>query len=237
MSALRRHALVLLVVLAACERAPEPAAPPRLVVAEPAHDFGQVPQGQPIEHVFELANGGGAPLTLIDLRTACDCTATLEGEHDLPAGAHASLRLRCDTGTTSGPQRRTVTVYSNDPEHRALLLVVTGNVALVAAADPPRVYLGTVAAGSDARTVALRAGNDGVRFIAVEGGAPQLRAQLVDVDTGRALAIAIASDAPLGPFQTVLRVLTTTPSRPAIEIPVAGIVAAPTTPTAGGSAP
>jgi hypothetical protein len=231
-------ALLIAIALVACGRAPEPAAPPRLVVDAPAHDFGQLPQGVPIEHVFDLANGGGAPLTLVDLRAACDCTATLDGPHDLPAGAHAALRLRCDTTSAPGPQRRTVTVYSNDPEHRALVLVVTGTVALVAAADPPRVYLGTVAAGSEAvRQVALRAGNDGIRFAAVEGGAPQLRARLADVEGGRALVLDVPDGAPLGPFQTVLRVHTTSAARPAIEIPVAGTIAPPTTPPAGGSAP
>src|SRR5438128_2353786 len=65
----------LLLALPGCGGAPEPAAPPRLSVAEPAHDFGQLPQGVPIEHEFDLVNAGGAPLTLIDLRTACDCAA------------------------------------------------------------------------------------------------------------------------------------------------------------------
>lgn len=229
---------VLLSLLAACGRPPEPVTPPRLTAAETAHDFGQVQQGAPVEHVFDLGNGGGMPLTLIDLRTACDCTATIEGPRDLPPGAHAAVRLRCDTSAAPGPQRRTVTVYSNDPERRALLLALTGTVALVAAADPPRVYLGPVAAGSDAvRVVALRAGNNGVRFLGVEGGAPQLRPHLEDVDDGRALVLDTAATAPLGPFQTVLRVLTTSPARPVIEIPVAGTIDAAPTRAATGTAP
>lgn len=236
-SAARWLALALLAAMA-CGRARAPAAPPRLVVDAPTRDFGQLPQGVPIEQVFDLANGGGAPLTLIDLRTACDCAATIAGPHDLPAGAHVALRLRCDTASAPGPQRRTVTVYSNDPDHRALVLAVTGTVALIAAADPPRVYLGTVAAGSEAvRQIALRAGNDGIRFVAVEGGAPRLRARLVAGEDGPALVLDTAADAPPGPFQTVLRVLTTSAARPAIEIPVAGTIAAPTPLGAGGSAP
>jgi hypothetical protein len=207
-----------------------------VTVAEATHDFGQVPQGAPIEYRFDVSNGGGAPLTLIDLRTACDCTAAIEGPRDLPAGAHAAVRLRCDTSTTPGPQRRTVTVYSNDPEHRALLLVLTGNVALIAAAEPPRVYLGPVAPGTNAaRVVALRAGNDGVRFLGVEGGAPQLRPHLEDLDGARVLIVDTAPDAPLGPFNTALRVLTTSPARPVIEIPIAGTIGAATTPTAGSA--
>ncbi len=226
------------IALAGCGPAPEPVAPPRLVVAAPAFDFGQVPQGVPIEHVFDLSNEGGAPLTIIDLRTACDCAATLDGPHDLPAGARAALHLRCATDTTPGPQRRTVTLYSNDPEHRALVLVVTGTVALEAAADPPRVYLGAVPAGGEAvRVVALRAGNDGVRFVGADGGAPQLRARVQDVEDGRALVLDTAADAPPGPFQTVVRVHTTSARRPVIEVPIAGTIAMATTPAATGSVP
>lgn len=212
--------------------------PPRLVVADPVHDFGQVPQGAPVEFAFEVTNGGGAPLTLVDLRTACDCTAAIEGPRDLPTGARAAVRLRCDTSSTPGPQRRTVTLYSNDPQHRAQLLVLTGTVALVAAAEPSRLYLGPVASGTDAaRIVTLRAGSDGVRFLGVEGGAPQLRPHLADVDGARVLVVDTAADAPPGPFTTVLRVLTTSPARPVIEIPVAGTIGAAPPQTATARTP
>ncbi|MFN8640399.1 MAG: DUF1573 domain-containing protein [Candidatus Binatia bacterium] len=201
---------LLALALIACGGGPEPAAPPHLAVGELSADFGQVPQGTPVEHVFALRNEGGAPLTLIDLRAGCDCTATLEGPHDLPPGGAAVVRLRCDTTSAPGPLRRTVTVGSNDPERRALVLALTGTVALVAAADPPRVYLGPVAPGTaGARAVALRAGDDNVRFLGVEGAAPPLRARLADVDGGRALLLDVAADAPAGPFQTVVRVHTT----------------------------
>jgi hypothetical protein len=233
----RRPPLALLAAfaLAACGRPPEPAAPPRLSVAEATHDVGQVPQGVPVEHAFALRNEGGAPLTLIELRAGCDCSAALEGDRDLPPGGQVTVRLRCDTSRTPGPQRRTLTVYSNDPEHRVVVLAVTGTVVLVAAAEPARVYLGPVVPGTGAaRVVALRAGDDGVRFGGVAGGAPQLRPRLADVDGVRALLLDVATDAPPGPFTTVVRVHTTSPARPVIEVPVAGIVVAPT-PGAGGS--
>ena len=230
-------ALLLAASLAGCGGAPAPAAPPRLSVGEATHDFGQVPQGAPVEYAFALHNDGGTPLTVVDLRTGCDCTATLEGPADLPPGGHAAVRLRCDTGSAPGALRRTVTVTSNDPERRAQVLALTGTVALIAAAEPPRVYLGPVAPGAEAaRSVALRAGNDGVRFVSVEGGAPQLRARLADGDGGRALVLDVAADAPAGPFQTVLRVHTTSPQRPVVEIPVAGRVTGPAG-AGGGDAP
>lgn len=228
MLAVRRLAPALLLgaALAACQDDRPPVAPPRLALVETAHDVGQVPQGTPIEHAFEISNAGGAPLTLIDLRAACDCSVALEGPQDLPPGGHAAVRLRCDTSGVAGPLRRTLTVYSNDPEQRAALLTLTGTVALEAVAEPARVYLGPQAPGRDAvRRVALRAGNDGVRFLSVSGGAPQLRTRLEDGAAGRELVIGIADDAPAGPFQTAVRIHTTSAARPLIEVAVAGIVA------------
>lgn len=234
MSARRFASLALLLGVAACREAPAPVTPPRLAVVAAAHDFGQVPQGTPIEHAFEVSNEGGAPLTLIDLRAACDCAVTLEGPPDLPPGGHAALRLRCDTTAVAGPLRRTVTVQTNDPERRTALLSVTGTVALEAVAEPARVYLGTLPPGTaDARRVALRAGNDGVRFLSVSGGAPQVRARLEDGDGGRVLVIATDDAAPPGPFQSAVRVHTTSAKRPLIEVAVAGIIAAPS--PAGGA--
>ena len=227
--AARRPAAALLLgaALAACQEGRPPVAPPHLVLVEAAHDVGQVPQGTPIEHAFEISNTGGAPLTLIDLRAGCDCAVTLEGPQDLPPGGHAALRLRCDTSGVAGPLRRTLTVYSNDPEQRAALLTVTGTVALEAVAEPRRVYLGPQPPGRDAvRRVALRAGNDGVRFLSVSGGAPQLRTRLEDGADGRELVISIDAGAPPGPFQTAVRIHTTSAARPLIEVPVAGIVTA-----------
>lgn len=204
-----------------------------MAVVESAHDFGQVPQGAAVEYAFEVSNEGGAPLTLVDLLVACDCTATLDGPADLPPGGHAALHLRCDTTTVAGSLRRTLTVHTNDPTQRAVVLTLAGSVALEAVAEPSRLYLGPQPPGRDAvRRVALRAGNDGVRFLSVAGGDPHLRVHLADGERGRELVIGTAAAAPLGPFQSVVRVHTTSAKRPVIEVGVAGIIAAP-----GGSAP
>lgn len=209
----------------ACEPAAPPSAPPQLRFAATEYDFGRVPQGAPIEHVFPFDNPGGATLSISQLRTACDCEATLTGGADVAPGGRAAVRLRCTTDAAPGAQRRTVTVYSNDPTQRAVLLALTGTVALEAAADPPRVYLGPVPAGAARlREVALRAGHDALRFVGASSGAPQLAVHLADGRSGRVLVIGTAAGAPPGPFTAVVRVHTTSPARPAVEIPVAGII-------------
>jgi len=116
-----RRALVLLlvaVVAAACRKAAEPAG---LSVRNPVgnrptfYDFGTVPYGRPVEHVFEIENGGAAPVTIRDLLPSCSCTSTrisfvakdgslVQGDPTsrervivLPAGAVADLVMRIDT--------------------------------------------------------------------------------------------------------------------------------------------
>ena len=221
-------ALALLLLVGCAGEPPAPVAPPHLAFAATAHDFGRVPQGAAVEHEFAFVNDGGATLSVTDLRTACDSEATLVGPGDLPPGGHGAVRARFDTNAAPGPQRRTVTVYSNDPTQRAVLLTLTGTVALEAAADPARVYLGPVPPGAERlREVALRAGNDALRFVGASSGAPQLSVRVVDGSDGRMLVIGTAADAPPGPFTAVVRVHTTSPSRPTVEVPVAGIVVPP----------
>jgi hypothetical protein len=220
---------VLLLLLVSCgrETAP-PVAPPHLAFAAPSYDFGRVPQGAPVEHDFAFVNDGGAPLSVTELRVACDATAVLVGPMELPPGGRGTVRARFDTTAAPGTQRRTVTVYSNDPQQRAVLLTLTGTVALEAAAEPAQVFLGTVPAGVEQiRAVALRAGNDGLRFLGASSAAPQLAVHVADGADGRELVIGTRPDAAPGPFTAVVRVHTTSPVRPMLDVPVAGIVAAP----------
>ncbi len=221
--------------LSACRGADSapPSAPPRLHVEQPAYDFGRLPQGAPIEHAFTVYNRGGAPLTIRTVRSACECEVTIEGASDVPPGASTAVRARCRTDASAGPQRRTVTVYSNDPDTPAALLLLTGTVALEAVAEPAQVYLGTVPPGASAvRQVALRSGSDNLRFVGARSDAAQLSVRLVDTPEGRALALGTAPDAAPGPFDAVVHVYTTAPTRPVVDVRVAGIIGPP---AAGGT--
>ena len=119
-----------------------------------------------------------------------------------------------------------------------MVLVVTGTVRARSGRRPAAVYLGPVPAGSEgARTVALRAGNDGVPLRQHRGRVAALRrAHRRRVENGPAMIIDVVPEAPLGPFQTVVRVHTTSRARPVVEVPITGTVTA-ASPPAAGSAP
>ncbi len=236
---LARGALISALLLSGCDQlgfdaAGAPAAPPKLVFAETTYDFGRVAQGTAVEHRFPFVNDGGAELTIMDLRAACDYEATLVGARDVAPRAAGAVQGRFDTDAVYGAQRRTITVYSNDPVRRAVLLTVTGEVVLDVVADPPQVYLGAVPPGTPLlRAVALRTGSDAVRIGLPQSDASQLALQLADAPDGAAaavLAIGTASAAPLGPFAAVVRVPTTSPRHPVLRIAVSGIIDAGASP-------
>ena len=53
----------------------EPMTGPKISFAEKSFDFGEITQGEKVEHVFEFENVGNEPLILSDVRTTCGCTA------------------------------------------------------------------------------------------------------------------------------------------------------------------
>lgn len=220
-----------------------PPEPPRLVFGERAHDVGPVPQGTVVEHRFPFRNQGGTELTIMNLRAACDCRATLVGPGDIAPEAAGAVQVRCDTDVVYGPLRRTVTVYSNDPAARAVMLTLTGEVALDVVADPAEVYLGVIPPDTRAlREIMIRSGSDGMRIGPASTDAPQLVLDLAaspaDIYSA-VLTVGTAPAAPLGPFTALIRVPTTSRAHPTLQIKVAGIVAtdAPTPRAPNGPPP
>jgi hypothetical protein len=229
--------IVFVLVLGACaEPDTAPLPPPKLAVAQPTYDFGHVLQGTPVEHQFAFTNQGGIELTIMNLRSAPDCAATLVGGGEIAPHASGGVQARFDTDLVHGPQRRTITVYSNDPTQSAVMLTLTGDVALEVAADPPQVYLGVVPPGIPLlREVAVRSGEEGVRIGLPETDAAQLALQLADgsdAETAAVVGIGTTRSAAPGPFTAIVRVPTSSPRHPVLRIAVTGIVAldAPTPP-------
>lgn len=45
-----------------------------LVLKEKSFDFGKIPQGRPVTHIFELVNKGTEPILLENVMASCGCT-------------------------------------------------------------------------------------------------------------------------------------------------------------------
>jgi hypothetical protein len=226
---LSRSAVILpILLLSACAREERRApTPPRIVFSATEHDFGPVEQGTRVRHTFRFVNQGEQDLSIGELRSACDCDAKSEGSRVVPPGSDGTINVEFNTEEVFGSQRRTVTVYANDPESMVTILTLTGDVILDVAADPPRLYVGRLLPGASfwREIAALVAAS--VEILSVETEGDRVSASsgpLADGRRGRRIQIAVASDAAAGPFQEAVVVRTSSARRPVVRIPVVGVV-------------
>ncbi|MTI19819.1 DUF1573 domain-containing protein, partial [Fulvivirga sp. RKSG066] len=62
-------------VLAQEQEATEVKSGPVMSFEEEKHDFGDIHQGDKVEHVFQFENTGNEPLIITNVQTTCGCTA------------------------------------------------------------------------------------------------------------------------------------------------------------------
>lgn len=99
--------------------------PDVLLLKEPKHDFGSIPQGRPATHVFEIVNTGTGPLVLENVQASCGCTTPEWSKEPIAAGATAVIKVGYNA-YGEGPFHKTVTIFYNS--HQTKTLTITGEV-------------------------------------------------------------------------------------------------------------
>jgi Protein of unknown function (DUF1573) len=91
-----------------------PAAGPRLMSDAPAHDFGRVPEGDALKHVFTLTNAGASPAHVTRVERSPSCAAATVPSSIAP-GASAAVEIDCASRGRPGKLADFVAVHSDDP--------------------------------------------------------------------------------------------------------------------------
>jgi len=104
----------------------------KIAFAERSFDFGEITQGDRVEHVFEFENIGNEPLILSDVRTTCGCTAPEWPREPIAPGQKSQVRVVFNSTGKMGMQNKVITVMSNAVNNPARVKIVTN----VLAADP-----------------------------------------------------------------------------------------------------
>lgn len=116
--------------------------PPRAVVeGDPVHDFGVMPQDDKGRHTWIVKNEGQGDLKLKGGHPACSCTvlSLAEGETKvLKPGESFSLEVEWETRMNRDRYEKQAAIYTNDPNHRELVFVVTGIVQPALVTIPPQ---------------------------------------------------------------------------------------------------
>ena len=90
-----------------------PADGPAITFEETSFDFGDIYQGDKVEHVFNLENTGTQPLIITNVQTTCGCTATEWPREPVLPGETASLKVNFDSAGKYGRQNKIISIISN----------------------------------------------------------------------------------------------------------------------------
>lgn len=107
------------------EEEDQPLTGAKIVFSGVSYDFGDIIQGDRVEHVFEFVNEGTEPLILSDVRTTCGCTVPEWPREPLAPGATASLKVVFNSTGKMGIQNKVITVMSNATNSPARVKIVT----------------------------------------------------------------------------------------------------------------
>jgi hypothetical protein len=207
---------------------------PKAEVAGKVYDFGSVLNAVPIAHVFKIHNAGSGTLVIGGVQTSCGCTAAKPTKSQLPPGEDSDVAVTFDTRFDKGPATRTITVYTNDPAAKSIVLTIKGDVKVQVEAAPAQVAFGDVKHGTDqTRQVLLNdllAGTDPAKapqefkVQSITNASPNIKvaeASRTDGKAGGALTVTLLPTMPIGAFDDTIKVTT---SRAPVDITVFGNV-------------
>ena len=106
-----------------------------LVLKEEVYDFGKIPQGKPVHHVFTVTNSGKVPLKLANVQASCGCTTPeWDKENPIPAGEDGKITVGYNAAS-EGAFNKTITITYNETQTRQL--IIKGEVWKTPAASAP----------------------------------------------------------------------------------------------------
>jgi hypothetical protein len=77
-------------------------------------DFGDVPQGDKVEHTFKFKNAGNEPLIITNVQVTCGCTTPKGWARDpIAPGQSGEITIAFNSLGKFGKQNKVVTVVSN----------------------------------------------------------------------------------------------------------------------------
>ncbi|MCU0449215.1 MAG: DUF1573 domain-containing protein [Bernardetiaceae bacterium] len=100
------------------------------------HDFGTIPEGQVVKHVYKFKNVGKVPLVVSNVQPQCGCTATSWTKTPVPPGSTGEIEVQFDSNGRAGQNNKSTTVTANVKDG-SKLLYFTVNVSPKPAGGPP----------------------------------------------------------------------------------------------------
>lgn len=108
--------LMVMVLVVFAAQAQEQQTGPVMTFQEKSIDFGDLTQGDKVEHTFVFQNTGTAPLIISNVAVTCGCTATQWPKEPIAPGKSSELKISFNSTGKMGKQNSVVRIYSNASE-------------------------------------------------------------------------------------------------------------------------
>ncbi len=95
--------------------------PESISLKEMEFDFGKIPQGKPVTHVFEFKNIGPAPLALDNVQASCGCTTPVWNKDVIAPGATSKITVGYNAAN-EGPFAKPVTITYNGNQSKQITI-------------------------------------------------------------------------------------------------------------------
>jgi len=100
---------------------------PTIAFAEEFHDFGEVQEGDVVEHTFTFTNEGEGPLIISNAQGSCGCTVPDWPRQPIAPGQKGQIKVSFNSTGRAGRQDKRVTLTTNAvPQSK--VLNITSNV-------------------------------------------------------------------------------------------------------------
>lgn len=112
-------AFLVLFVSAAFAQKAKPQAPvikadgPVITLEKNTHDFGDIYQGDVVEHTFKFTNTGNQPLLITNIQTSCGCTTPQWPRDPIMPGGKGELKVGFNSAGKMGKQTKVLPIISN----------------------------------------------------------------------------------------------------------------------------
>jgi hypothetical protein len=92
-----------------------------LTLKENEFNFGKIPQGKPVTHIFEFTNTSDRPFALNNVQASCGCTTPEWNKDTVAAGATAIIKVGYNAAN-EGPFNKSVTITYNGTQTKQLFI-------------------------------------------------------------------------------------------------------------------
>jgi hypothetical protein len=95
--------------------------PEVISLQESEYNFGKIPQGKPVTHVFTFTNTGATTLKLDDVQASCGCTTPEWAKEEIPAGGTSKITVGYNAAN-DGPFTKFITITYNGTQSKQIAI-------------------------------------------------------------------------------------------------------------------